>query len=203
MADPQFQSTWRYKGAWEGCVIPGPVDLDGPEKISISCEGPRGAALIIANPRDDARFAQAMTAAFGLTPPPAQRYVASPALELIWAGPGKWLALSDNLLIAGSISKALGGHAAVSDQSGSRGILQISGGKARRMLSKGLAIDLHPSSFRAGHAALSSIAHMNVHIWQTDEVPSYKLAVARSMAASFWAWLAAAGSEFGLVITRG
>ncbi len=203
MADPQFQSMWHYKSAWEGCAVPGLVGLDGPEKIRVSCERLRGAALIIADLRDNAGFTKAMEAAYGLIPPSARRYTVSPSLELIWAGPGKWLALSDDLLIASSLSKALSGHATVSDQSGSRGFLCISGCKARDMLAKGLGVDLHPSSFGASHTALSSIAHMNVHIWQIDEAPSYRLAVARSMAASFWAWLAAAGSEFGLVISNG
>jgi sarcosine oxidase subunit gamma len=68
------------------------------------------------------------------------------------------------------------------------------------VFAKGLALDLHPRNFRSGDVALSSVAHIDMHIWQTDEVPSFKLAVARSMAASFWAWLVHAGSEFGLSV---
>jgi methylglutamate dehydrogenase subunit D len=198
MANPHVQSPWRHKSAWDGLAVAGTIGCEHGEEIRVTPLDAFGAALIIAGPGGGEQLAGATKAAYGLVPPPARRTAAGSPFDLIWAGPGKWLAISQNFMIAESLAKILQGLAAVSDQSGSYGLLTISGGKARNMFAKGLALDLHPKKFKPGDAALSTIAHINVHIWQTDEVPSFKLAVARSMAASFWAWLVHAGSEFGL-----
>jgi sarcosine oxidase subunit gamma len=201
MADPLARSLWQYKSAWDGLALAGTIGSEHGSKISVAALEAFGAALIIADTGGDEQLASAMKAAYGLVPPPARRTAKSSSLELIWAGPRKWLALSQDLMIASSLPKALQGLAAVSDQCGSYGILTISGRKVRDMLAKGLPLDLHPKSFKPGDAAQSAIAHIDVHIWQTDEVPSFKLAVGRSVAASFWAWLVHAGSEFGLNVT--
>jgi len=37
-----------------------------------------------------------------------------------------------------------------------------------------------------------------VHLWQIDDSPTYDIAVPRSLAASFWHWLAESAAEFGL-----
>jgi methylglutamate dehydrogenase subunit D len=45
--------------------------------------------------------------------------------------------------------------------------------------------------------AMTAIAHINVHLWQVDEQPTYDLAVFRSFAVALWEWLTAAAAEFG------
>jgi sarcosine oxidase subunit gamma len=200
MANPHVQSLWQYKSAWDGLAVAGTIGSEHGDKIGITPLEGLGAALIIADPDGKERLANAMAAAYDLAPPGAMRAVAGSSLDLIWAGPGKWLALSQDFMIASSLTKVLRGVAAVSDQSSSFGLLAISGEKARDMFAKGLALDLHPKKFKPGDTALSPIAQINMHIWQTDDGPSFKLAVPRSMAASFWAWLVHAGSEFGLNI---
>jgi methylglutamate dehydrogenase subunit D len=198
MANPAVQSPWRYKSAWDGVVAAGTIGSPHGRKIKVTTLEAFGAALIIAGPGGEEQLAGTMKAANGLAPPPPGRIATGPSFDLIWAGPAKWLAVSPDFTIAASLQKVLQGVAAVSDHSGSYGLLAISGEKARDMFAKGLALDLHPRKFKPGDAALPVIAHINVHIWQTDEVPSFKLVVPRSMAASFWAWLVHAGSEFGL-----
>jgi sarcosine oxidase subunit gamma len=198
MANLLVQNPWRYKSAWDGLAIAGTIGRQHDSKIWVTPLERFGAALIIAGPGGDKRLTNVMKAAYGLVPPPARRSATGALFDLIWAGPGKWLAISRDFTITNSLAKDLQGVAAVSDQSGSYGLVAISGEKARHMFAKGLALDLHPKKFKPGDTALSVIAHINVHIWQTDEVPSFKLAVPRSMAASFWAWLVHAGSEFGL-----
>jgi methylglutamate dehydrogenase subunit D len=198
MAKQAAHSTWRYKSAWDGLAVAGTIGNQRGSKIRVAPLEEFGAALIIAGPGGDKQLAIAMKAAYGLALPPARRIATSHAFDLIWAGPGKWLAISRDFRIANSLAKALQRVAAVSDHSGSYGILAISGEKTRDMFAKGLAFDLHPKMFKPGDAALSIIAHVNVHIWQTDEIPSFTLAVPRSMAASFWAWLVHAGSGFSL-----
>jgi sarcosine oxidase subunit gamma len=36
-----------------------------------------------------------------------------------------------------------------------------------------------------------------VQLWQVDAVPTYELAVPRSLAAAFWHWLVESAAEFG------
>ena len=58
-------------------------------------------------------------------------------------------------------------------------------------------IDLHPRAFGPGDAAVTSVAHVGVHLWQIDAAPTYELAVPRSLAAAFWHWLVESAAEFG------
>ena len=51
-------------------------------------------------------------------------------------------------------------------------------------------IDLHPAAFPPGAAAMTSIAHIGVHLWRVDERRDdsdaiFDILIARSMAASF------------------
>jgi sarcosine oxidase subunit gamma len=198
MGNPLVQSRWHYRSAWDGLAVAGIIGREHDGKISVTGLEAFGAALIIEGPSGEEQLASTLKAAYGLVPPPGRRAATGTHFDLVWAGPGKWLAISRDFTIANSLEKVLEGVAAVSDHSGSFGLLRLSGGNARDMLAKGLALDLHPKKFQPGDTALSTIAHINVHIWQIDEIPSFKLAVPRSMAASFWAWLVHAGSEFGL-----
>jgi sarcosine oxidase subunit gamma len=45
---------------------------------------------------------------------------------------------------------------------------------------------------------MTGVAHIAVQLWQTDDAPTYVLSVDRSLAGSFWDWLAASGAEHGL-----
>jgi sarcosine oxidase gamma subunit len=48
------------------------------------------------------------------------------------------------------------------------------------------------------------VAHINVHLWQSDAAPTYDFAVFRSFTASFCEWLLDAAAEFGIeVLARG
>jgi sarcosine oxidase subunit gamma len=91
--------------------------------------------------------------------------------------------------------------ASISDQSGGRTVLRVSGPRARDVLAKGLPIDLHPRVFAPGSAATSAIALMGVQLWQIDDRPSYDIALFRSLSASFWRWLASSAAEFGYEVT--
>ena len=100
--------------------------------------------------------------------------------------------------MAGLLAEPLGDLAAIVDQSHARILLRISGPRVRDALAKGVAIDLHPSAFRTGDTAMTSIAHIDVQLWQDDEAPSYVFSVPRSLAESFWHWLEASAAEHGL-----
>jgi heterotetrameric sarcosine oxidase gamma subunit len=63
-----------------------------------------------------------------------------------------------------------------------------------------VTLDLHPSVFSTGSAAVTVVNHIGVTLWQTDDVPTYRLAVPRSYVGSFMEWLTASAAEFGLEV---
>jgi len=118
-----------------------------------------------------------------------------------WAGPAQWLAIRDGIdEFEPELVAALGTRAMIAEQGDGRCVLRISGPKARQVLAKGLPIDVDPRVFKPGDVALSVAAHVNVHLWQLDDAPTYELSVMRSFAGSFWSWLQASAAEFGYEI---
>jgi sarcosine oxidase subunit gamma len=74
---------------------------------------------------------------------------------------------------------------------------RLSGPRARDVLAKGLPVDLDPRAFPLGSAATSTISLMGVQLWQADDMPSYDIAIFRSVSHSFWRWLTASAAEYG------
>jgi methylglutamate dehydrogenase subunit D len=160
-------------------------------------------AAVMARKRSTQALADAVRRAFALNLPRAPRRVASGAVSFIWAGPGKWLATSDDMVgyeFESRLRQQLAGSASVTDQSDVRIVLRIHGPRAREALAKMLPIDLHPRAFGSGDAALTAAASIGVHIWQLDDTPSYEAAVFRSYAGSLWHWLIASAEEFGVAV---
>ena len=122
------------------------------------------------------------------------------AVSFIGYGPAQWLAVSESFAseaLARDLQDKLQGLASISDQSGGRTVLRISGRRAREVLAKGLPIDLDPRAFPLGSAATSAISHMGIQIWQSDDTRSYDIAIFRSLSESFWRWLTASAAEYG------
>ena len=160
-------------------------------------------ALVMARKENAQALAETARRAFALELPRVPRRVATGALSFVWAGPGQWLATSDD--VAGNAFEArlrqqLAGLASVTDQSDGRAVLRIDGRRAREALAKMLPVDLHPRAFGPGNAALTAAASIGVHIWQLDDTPTYELAVFRSYAGSLWRWLIASAEEFGVAV---
>jgi heterotetrameric sarcosine oxidase gamma subunit len=83
-------------------------------------------------------------------------------------------------------------------------VLHLSGPRARDVLAKLVAVDLHPRAFRAGDTAITLAAHIGVQLWQVDESPAYRLLAFRGFAGSLAAALVAAGEEYGTeILARG
>jgi heterotetrameric sarcosine oxidase gamma subunit len=140
----------------------------------------------------------------GVELPQVQKYSASSSLGIASAGPGHWLIMSDQAKSTQfelQLRTELAGLASVFDQSDGRTIVQVSGPRARDALAKGVLIDLHPGVFGAGSAAVTSIAYIGVHFWQTDEKPTYEFAMFRSFAMSFCDWLLDSSAEFGVALS--
>ena len=156
-------------------------------------------ALATVAPRRDQRQALRSSAltGFAVDLPDLPRRVEGRDIAFIWTGPDQWLAQGpqgkEPLL-----AEVFSGLASIVDQSHARTLLRVTGPRARDALAKGLAIDLHPSAFVTGFAAVTSVAHIGVVLWQLDDRPTYEFAVPRSYALSFWHWLEASAIEYGV-----
>jgi sarcosine oxidase subunit gamma len=135
---------------------------------------------------------------FGVELPFGPRRIEERDIAFTWSGINQWLVCGE-----GTASELLSRlreldlFAAISDHSDAWAIVRLAGPRARQTLAKGLAIDLHPRSFKVGDCALTMIGHIRAHIWQVDGVPTYDIAVFRSLGESFVHWLTDAAAEFG------
>ena len=160
----------------------------------------------------DPAFLAAVAAVVGQPPPVESNRVAGPddlgaGPRLLWLGPSEWLAVTEadggSALAAALASSLAGRHGAVTDVSESRVVIAISGPEARRALSKGMIIDLHPRAFATGHCAQSLCGRADViaHCLGdgTDDTPLlYEVYGLRSFAEYLWAWLEDAAGEYGV-----
>lgn len=191
-------SPWQPRSAWGGAVRAGRHGTaQGPAGIRLTPRGGFGLATLIAAEGKEADLQAALTKCLGLSLPEAGAAHLEGERGLIWSAPGQWLAVAPSPHALRELPDALRGIAAVTDQSDSRALVRVSGPQARAMLAKGVAVDLHPRAFGPGRAAVTSIAHIGVQLWQRDAGPTYDIAVARSFAGSFWHWLEHAAAEFG------
>jgi sarcosine oxidase subunit gamma len=148
---------------------------------------------------------EAAERAFGTPLPMRPRIATGRGIAFAWSGPGQWLAIVDSAAAAGVGIEALlephfVGLAAVCEQSDGRLVVEISGAHARDVLAKGIPVDLHPRVFAPGDVALSTASLIAVQLWQLDDAPTYRLAVARSTARSFRHWLGESAAEYGCVV---
>jgi sarcosine oxidase subunit gamma len=195
----------RPISALAGLAVPGRYGRIGGEPgVTIAERVGLGLATVAA--RKGAALRAAVKASYGVNLPDGSTVVQGPEVSFVGYGPGQWLAVSDTLgseALARDLAQRLKGLASVSDQSGGRTVLRLSGKRARDVLAKGLPIDLHPRAFGSGSAATSTISLMGVQLWQVDDAPTYDIALFRSVSASFWRWLTASAAEFGYEIAGG
>jgi heterotetrameric sarcosine oxidase gamma subunit len=195
------RSSWRRQGAWHGILAAGRFGAqDGPAGVFVTPVEDCGVATVIGLGADalDTYFARA----HALTPPRTPAVAAGCGCALVWTGPDQWLALADDRAFPARLVEALGGSAAVSDQSDARAILHLRGPRLRDALANGCPIDLHPDAFGPGDAAVTAIAQVGVHIWWLPDDHGLHVAVFRSMAGGFWSWLFASAAEFGCQVAQ-
>jgi sarcosine oxidase subunit gamma len=191
---------WEPRSAWAGIAEPGRYGAAGEAGVILQPLGSRGMAAISVSETERERLAEIFASDFGVKLPEARRVEEGRALEVVWTGPNRWLALSRDRDLPAKLAERLSVIAAITDQSDSRTLMLVSGPRVRDALAKGCMIDLHSRVFGPGDAAATQIAHMNVLLWQADDAPTYCLATPRSMAGSFAAWLFASAAEFGYEI---
>jgi sarcosine oxidase subunit gamma len=94
------------------------------------------------------------------------------------------------------LREKLGGSASVLDQNDGQVAIGIAGGSVRAALAKGIAVDLHPESFKPGDVAATLLGHIPVHLTRTG-TDDFEILVPRSYAASLWDSLGEMAAEFG------
>ncbi len=138
----------------------------------------------------------AAEAAFALTLPLVpNKSTAANARTALWLGPDQWLIV----VPAGEPSLPaveLAGSASVVDVSDLRAVFELAGPRARDVLAKGCAVDLHPRAFKPGDCALSALARIRVALHQPAVENAYQIYVERSYAQYLWDWLVDAMVEY-------
>jgi heterotetrameric sarcosine oxidase gamma subunit len=126
----------------------------------------------------------------------APRQGSTNGITTLGIGPGRWLVLGATFEQLAHMS----GFASLSDHSDGYAVFEVWGDKVRETLAKGVPVDLHPAVF-TDDVAVTVIAHIGAVIWQSAP-DHYSIAVFRSYARSFWNWLSASASEFGLTVEK-
>jgi sarcosine oxidase subunit gamma len=200
----QPKTAWSPIGAWSGILPAGDFGRTGADAgLRIDLREEPAVASLLVSPNGSAAAAASLTLQFGLPLPDVGKAVTTGDATIVWAGLDQYLLVHETAMDLAALAAALGPTAALADQSDARAILRLSGPKVRAVLAKGCPLDLHPSAFRRGDAAVTAIAHVGVQIWQVDEAPVYDVAITRSYARSFAHWLTAAAAEFGGIVQRG
>jgi sarcosine oxidase subunit gamma len=187
----------RARSALSGIATAGHFGRAGTSGLTIVERTDLVLATVIARRDQRVTLATACNTAFGLVPPDGPRRVTVGALTFAATGPGQWMVSSQTEAnLAARLRAVIGPFAAVTDQSDSRLVLNLSGPKLRDVFAKGVPIDLHPGVFKVSEVAVTMVAYMGVQIDRLDEA-TYQLTTPRSTAGSFWSWLSASAAEFG------
>jgi|EndMetStandDraft_5_1072996.scaffolds.fasta_scaffold333487_1 heterotetrameric sarcosine oxidase gamma subunit len=133
---------------------------------------------------------QALSDALGIALPKAGHSAETSGIAALSAGPGRWLLLAPEAAMAG-LPNLTDEQAAVTDLTGGRAILALTGPRAVPTLMKGTAVDLDPAVFGPGSVAATALAHMPAIIWRRDS--GYDVIVPRTYAVSLLDWMLEAG----------
>ena len=183
---------------WAGLLRRGRFGSSGQEPRIVVGEPHRVAMALLAARKG--RIPDLLKAAkdWGVDLPTKSRWVRERGMTFLWAGPSQWLVRGPGLYAEIETSLAnWSSHAVLIDQSHARATLTFGGPSARDALAKGFDIDLHPRAFGPGDVALTLGTQISAYIWQIDDLPTYEIAVPRSLAGSFWHWLSDASAEYG------
>lgn len=191
---------WIAEGPFGGLVASARgAHRQGPAGLVVEPRDGVGLVSLHAYRGRHVALADALGAAFGVALPSRPRVEVGEPVSVVWSGPQHWLLLGSSRDLAARIRDVVAENGLVTEQTGSRGLLRLSGGRVRDVLAKGCSIDLHPRAFPVGHAAVTAVAQIGVQIWQPGE-GVFDVAVPRSYAASAWSWLTAAANEFGMEV---
>ena len=119
---------------------------------------------------------------------------------LFWSAPSEWVIATNRDTeeeLAKNLSKRLvNSSSAATVITDSRIVLRLYGPLARQLLSKGSAVDFHPSVFKMGNCVTTKFAQIPIMIVQLNEDDEFLLFADRSLAAYLLDWLIDAAEEF-------
>jgi len=170
--------------------------------------------IVVRGDAATAAFREAAANALGITLPVEPNTVSGPTNladgpRALWLGPDEWLLVtapgrSDTT--AQALRAAFAGQFAIAvNASDARAVIGLSGPKARAVLMKGCALDLHPRVSGPGQCAQTLLARAGVILHQTtfDKATGaavYDIYVLRSYVEYLWAWIEDAAQEYGYKI---
>lgn len=194
-------SKLQSRSAFEGILSPGRFGKeDGGAGVSVAERVDLGLASVEVRKGQIDGLKAYVRDYYGVALPEGSTAASGEDVTFIGTGPGQWFAVSTTLAnedLAADLATKLKGLASVADQSSGRGVLRLSGQRARDVLAKGLAIDFDPRVFSAGSAATSTLSHMGVLVWREGAAESFDIVLFRSVAESFWRWLSTSAAEYG------
>jgi heterotetrameric sarcosine oxidase gamma subunit len=159
-------------------------------------------ATVMVRKGQTAELAAKVKAQFDIALPSGPHGSGNHTMSFLGTGPSRWLVTHDApppRFVEG-LAQQLDGLASVVDQSSAYGVLRLWGPAVLDVLAKGVAMDLDAQAFPAGSVALTQIAHIGTTLWKVDEIPTFHVAVARSMAGSFLHWLETSAAMYGLAV---
>jgi sarcosine oxidase subunit gamma len=171
----------------------------GAPGVTLSVRHPMSIVTVIARKGQSAALSKALEASYQCPLPGIGESAGKGAVSFHWCGADQYFAIAEGRAegeLYRELKSKLQGLASVSDQSHGRVILRVTGPKARTLLAKGTPIDLHPSAFGPGKSSMTQMAHVGIHLVQTDE-DSFDLSVFRGFSENFWEWLTEQAEEFG------
>jgi sarcosine oxidase subunit gamma len=112
----------------------------------------------------------------GLGWPAPNRSVSGAGGQCLWSGRGQAFVVDADV-------GALGGIAALTDQTDGWAVMDLSGVGAADVLARQMPLDLRPASFAKGHVARSQLGHMMCHLTRIGP-EAFRIMVFRSMAAT-------------------
>ncbi|WP_247422175.1 sarcosine oxidase subunit gamma [Ralstonia pseudosolanacearum] len=138
----------------------------------------------------DPAFLTAFERVIGCRPPAAPNTVARSAeYDVLWLGPDEWLVRSRGPVRAGVLEAKLaqavqGSYAAAVDVGSGYTVVEISGKRARDVLTRGCPLDLHPRAFKPGQCAQSHYFKASIVLIPIGN-DTYEIVVRRSFADYF------------------
>jgi heterotetrameric sarcosine oxidase gamma subunit len=172
---------------------------NGVPGVTLSVRHPMSIVTIITLKGQAEALGKAIEAAYKCRLPGVGASTGKGAMSFHWCGADQYYAIAEGKTegeLYRELKARLEGLASCSDQSHGRIILRIAGPKARALLAKGTPIDLHPTVFGPGKSAVTQMAHVGVHLAQTD-ADVFELSVFRGFSENFWEWLTEQAEEYG------
>jgi sarcosine oxidase subunit gamma len=174
---------------------------EGPAGLRLAECAFLATASIAVRAGQGAELAARLAATHGVALPPRPGCAEAGPVTLVWTGPGQWLALRAGLDgaarfgFARDLATGLAGVASVTDLTGARAVLRLSGPAAVAVLRKLVPIDVEEESFPLGAAAVTLTGHIGVTLWRAAD--GYRIACYRSFGGSLAHAVLEAAAEFG------